>query len=231
MSSTRKKSPAVRPRKTPSTRPGPEGGARDANRKARTQAIARAALELFLQRGVEAVSVDDVVRRARVAKGSFYTYFRDQSEVVDALVEPVRDAVRGALDRCDVALREARDHGTLLGAYQTLGVELSTAVLAHPDVTRLYLQERRAPNHGPRAPLARLAAEIDERAVTLTEAAHVHKLLKPLEPKVTAATVVGAVEHLLHRALAGADLGPPDAIPEVLLRLVLEGVGVPPPAA
>ena len=64
MSSTRKKSPAVRPRKTPSTRPGPEGGARDANRKARTQAIARAALELFLQRGVEAVSVDDVVRRA-----------------------------------------------------------------------------------------------------------------------------------------------------------------------
>lgn len=224
MSSPRKRSPSVRPRNAPSTRPGPEGGARDANRKARTQAIARAALELFLQRGVEAVSIDDVVRRARVAKGSFYTYFRDQSEVVDALVEPVRDAVRGALDRCDAAIREARDHAALLGAYEALGVELSAAVLAHPDVTRLYLQERRAPHHGPRAPLARLAAEVDERAVRLTEAAHLHGLLKPLEPRVTAATVVGAIEHLLHRALSGDDLGPLDAIPEVLLRLVLEGL-------
>ena len=86
MSSPRKRAPAVRPRNAPQARPGPAGGTRDANRKARTQAIAKAALELFLDRGVEAVSVDDVVRRARIAKGSFYTYFRDQSELVEALI-------------------------------------------------------------------------------------------------------------------------------------------------
>ena len=44
MSGTRKKSPAVRPRNAPSARPGPAGGTRDANRKARTQGIAKAAL-------------------------------------------------------------------------------------------------------------------------------------------------------------------------------------------
>ncbi len=228
MSSVRKRSPAVRPRNAPSARPGPAGGTRDANRKARTQAIAKAALELFLDRGVEGVSVDDVVRRARIAKGSFYTYFRDLSEVVEALIEPVGDAVRASLDACDTAIREARDYDSLLGAYQTLGLALSTAVLANPDVTRLYLQERRAPDHGPRSPLARLAAEIDHRAVTLTEAAHLHGLLKAFDPRVTAATVVGAVEHLLHRALSGHDLGPMDAIPEILLRLVVDGIGVGP---
>ena len=231
MSSARRKSPSVRPRNAPSARPGPAGGTRDANRRARTQAIARAALELFLDRGVEAVSVDDVVRRARIAKGSFYTYFRDQSEVVEALIEPVRDAVNAALDACDAAIREARDYDALLGAYQRLGLALSAAVLAHPDVTRLYLQERRAPDHGPRVPLARLAADIDRRAVTLTEAAHLHGLLKALDPRVTAATVVGAVEHLLHRALSGHDLGPVEAIPEILLRLVVDGVGVGPTGA
>ena len=107
MSSPRKRAPAVRPRNAPQARPGPAGGTRDANRKARTQAIAKAALELFLDRGVEAVSVDDVVRRARIAKGSFYTYFRDQSELVEALIEPVRDAVHASLDACDAAIREA----------------------------------------------------------------------------------------------------------------------------
>ncbi len=227
MSSARRRAPAVRPRKRPAERPGPEGGARDANRRARTQDIARAALELFLQRGVEAVSVDDVVRRAKVAKGSFYTYFGGLAELLDALVEPVRDATLGALDRCEGTLRDATTREALLAGYQTLALELSATVLAHRDVTRLYLQERRAPRHGPSAPVAVLAAEIDRRAVLLTDAAHAHGLLRPLAAKVTAAIVVGAVEHLLHRALSGDDIGPLAEVPEVLLRVVVDGLAAP----
>lgn len=39
-----------------------------------------AGIELFEQRGLAAVSVDDIVKRAGVAKGSFYTHFSDRAE-------------------------------------------------------------------------------------------------------------------------------------------------------
>ena len=51
-------------KRAPKERPGPPGGKRDVNRKRRTHAIARAALGLFLERGVESVTIDDIAREA-----------------------------------------------------------------------------------------------------------------------------------------------------------------------
>ncbi len=39
-----------------------------------------AGVELFEEHGLSAVSVDDIVKRAGVAKGSFYTHFSDRAE-------------------------------------------------------------------------------------------------------------------------------------------------------
>src|SRR5262245_48909942 len=64
------------PRYLPTERPGPVGGKRDENRRRRTEEIAAAAQRLFLARGVLGVTIDDIVREAAVAKGSFYRYFR-----------------------------------------------------------------------------------------------------------------------------------------------------------
>ena len=42
---------------------------RDTNRKVREQALLDAALPLFLERGIESVSIDDITQTARTAKG------------------------------------------------------------------------------------------------------------------------------------------------------------------
>ncbi len=77
---------------------GPVAGKRAENRRMRTEALQRAALALFLQYGVEAVTIDQIVDGARTAKGSFYRYFRDKTDLVASLVEPVqtRNGISGA---------------------------------------------------------------------------------------------------------------------------------------
>ncbi|HLU67830.1 MAG TPA: TetR family transcriptional regulator, partial [Kofleriaceae bacterium] len=55
--------------RVPAVRPGPRGGVRDANRRARLETLADAALSLFLEGGVAGVPIDRIVERAGVAKG------------------------------------------------------------------------------------------------------------------------------------------------------------------
>lgn len=208
----------------PTERPGAPGGKRDRNRRERTSLLGQTALSLFLARGIEVVTIDDICKAADVAKGSFYRYFEDKEGLVEALVLPVEAAVREALDGCEVRLREARDPTALNAAYQGLALALFPVALGHLDVFRLYLQERAAPPVGARAPLARFARTIDDGSVRLTRVAVERGLLHVSDPRISAYAVVGAIERLAQAVLNGdLDASPIDIL-TTLIRLVLDGV-------
>ena len=48
--------------------------------------ILDAATHLFLDRSVSDTAIDDVVKLAGVAKGTFYLYFRDKYDLLDQIV-------------------------------------------------------------------------------------------------------------------------------------------------
>jgi AcrR family transcriptional regulator len=69
---------AAKPRKLPASR---------AERAAeRRQAIVAAALEEFVARGFTATRLDDVARRAGVAKGTIYLHFKDKESMFEELI-------------------------------------------------------------------------------------------------------------------------------------------------
>jgi AcrR family transcriptional regulator len=181
-------------------------------------------LRLFLERGVDQVTIDDLASEAGTAKGNFYRYFADKGELVQAVLEPLASRVREAMQRCEDALEEAHDDASLFRAYQALALTLMPAVLEHPDVVRLYLQEGRAPAAGARAPIRALADEIRVRATDLTQSAVDHGLLRIRDPRVSALAVIGAVEQLAFSVLSGDLDAPPDLIAGTLISLVLSGI-------
>src|SRR5712675_762448 len=73
---------------------------RAGRRAERREAILAAALEEFSARGFAATRLDDVARRAGVAKGTIYLYFRDKEslfqELVRAMVSPLVGAITTA---------------------------------------------------------------------------------------------------------------------------------------
>ena len=44
-------------------------------------------LQLIKENGLDATSVDDIVARAGVAKGTFYLYFKAKSDIISAIIE------------------------------------------------------------------------------------------------------------------------------------------------
>ena len=73
--------------------PGYRGFRRTPNR----QAVLGAAEELFAASGFAAVSIDDIVARAGVAKGTFYNHFCGKADIAQTIAEEIRADVRNRI--------------------------------------------------------------------------------------------------------------------------------------
>jgi len=214
-----------RPRRAgPVERPGAFGGKRDINRRKRVQDLIDAGLSLFLERGIEAVTIDEVAREAGMAKGNFYRYFRDKADLVEAVIEPVASTTREAVQACDDKLREADGRDDAVAAYGELGNRLIGALAMHPDAMCLYLQERRAPATTARQAISDLATDLDDRAVTLSQVAVDRRLVAISDPRVSAVAVLGAVEALALASVRNQVQMDPIATTKSLISIVLEGL-------
>src|ERR1700756_3004283 len=99
---------AARTRQARSVRPAKALGRRRRNGQNvpdRREAILAAALDEFSARGFAAARLDDVARRAGVAKGTIYLYFRDKEalfqELVRVMLVPLVSAIE-ALPSADL---------------------------------------------------------------------------------------------------------------------------------
>jgi len=134
VSERRSRGSAVKPRTHP--RPGAEKSA------ARREAILAAALDEFAASGFAATRIDDVARRAGVAKGTIYLYFRDKDALFHELVRSALSPIIAVLEQPppgDITLR-----GLLGVLTQTFVREIFGT--RRKDVIRLVLSE------GPRFP-------------------------------------------------------------------------------
>ena len=70
---------------------------------ARREAILAAALDEFAARGFEAARLDDVAKRAGVAKGTIYLYFRDKQSLFQELVRAMLTPLVGTIEALSAA--------------------------------------------------------------------------------------------------------------------------------
>jgi AcrR family transcriptional regulator len=70
----------------PDTAPLKPGSSRAARAAERRQAIIDAALDEFIARGFTATRLDDVAKRAGVAKGTIYLHFKDKESMFEELI-------------------------------------------------------------------------------------------------------------------------------------------------
>lgn len=90
-------------RASASRTPRAAAGKREARGVARREAILAAALDEFAARGFEAARLDDVARRAGVAKGTIYLYFRDKETLFQELIRATLTPLVGTIESMGAA--------------------------------------------------------------------------------------------------------------------------------
>ncbi|MET0747211.1 MAG: helix-turn-helix domain-containing protein, partial [Rhizobium sp.] len=107
----------------------PKEGRRERKRRQTRGRIEHAALALFLDRGFDQTTIEDITEAADVSKRSFFDYFRSKEEVVFAWQDSFADDLAGAV--------AARPAGEPL--VRVVEEALSAAVMAAFDPQRLAL--------------------------------------------------------------------------------------------
>ena len=73
-----------------------------ARREERRLQILACARDAFADQGYQAVTVDDIVARAQIARGTFYLYFDDKRAVLDTLIDDFLQRILGCIVSIDI---------------------------------------------------------------------------------------------------------------------------------
>lgn len=89
----------------------------------RREALMEAAAALLIAKGIDATTIDDIVSRAGVAKGTFYHYFATKTDVILALRDQFSRrflaSVDNAMNACSPTDFRGRLNGWIAGAVDT----------------------------------------------------------------------------------------------------------------
>jgi AcrR family transcriptional regulator len=184
-------------------------------RVARTrEALMQAGYELFAERGLHEVSVDDIIEKASISKQTFYNHFTDKFALAKDVYLSIRKQIESEIaainaDIPDPATRVARG----------ICIYVKTA-LNEPDhirfITRMLIQD-----------------------IGIEDPAN-HGLMKDLEAgllagrfvvrsfETGAAFVLGAAEPLLLSVLASQNKATAINLTQEFMTLILRGLAVPP---
>lgn len=203
---------------TPVAAAASEKAPRTARGERTLRKILTAALEEFGDRGFSDASIVGITRRAKVALGTFYTYFDSKEEVFQALVRDmsaqVRDHVAPAIAQASDGLdRERR----ALAAFLRFAAE-------HKQVYRIIDEAEFVDPEGFRTHYETTAARIAARLGETAERGELREDDSPLAHEVIAWALMGANVFLgLRFAVWGNS--DPDEVAAITNRLLRHGLG------
>ncbi len=198
-------------------------GKREANKARKLAALEIAALDLFLEQGYDPASIEMVVAKAEIARGTFYLYFGGKSALFQHVLNRLLVPVENALLACRDALAVAGSADEARTAYLALSASLTQTVLSHPREALLFYREHR---HSGEAGewLGRWSARTDVVVIDMVRSLMERGLLRSTDPQIVALAILGAVDRLAFAALSGEDLGDPIVLGEEVVRLFGEGL-------
>ncbi|MEE8410105.1 MAG: TetR/AcrR family transcriptional regulator [Myxococcota bacterium] len=196
---------------------------REANKARKLAALEDTALGLFLELGYDPASIEMVVAKAEIARGTFYLYFGGKAALFRHVLNRLLIPVEAALLTCRDALAAARNVDEARQAYLALAASLTQLVLGHPRVALLFYREQR---HSGEAGewLGLWSARTDDVVTDMVRSLMERNLLRRTDPRVVALAILGATDRLAFAALSGNDLGDPVALGEEVVRLFGEGL-------
>ncbi|MNI01143.1 HTH-type transcriptional regulator SrpR [compost metagenome] len=103
-------------------------------RNERLQQIMKAAVEVYLEKGVRAADIGEIAQRAGIARGLVYYYFKDKIELFQTLFIRSSEAVNASTH---AALTTPEPVRTRLEKYALF---LLKSGVDHPQMVRMYIQ-------------------------------------------------------------------------------------------
>ncbi|MGE0853912.1 MAG: TetR/AcrR family transcriptional regulator [Gammaproteobacteria bacterium] len=162
---------------------------REKDREKKRDAVLRMAARFFNEKGYHATSLDDVAARLNVTKPTLYYYVKNKEEILF-------ECVRIGLQMIDAAAKDADQRGGS-AVEKLVAVAHKYAEIVTEDFGMCVIRVGEDPlPPASRKKLRRLKARIDRRFRSLIEQGIAEGDLAPMDPKLAAFTLAGAISWI-----------------------------------
>ena len=159
---------------------------RDSASEQRRAQILEAALQCFLERGLQATTIEHICERSGASNGSLYHYFGGKEQLLRAICDQLMDPL---LERAQALLAEPREPEDQLRALVRLWVG---HVVTHRDHMLVFQQERHVIERGAAWKGVRDSRKAFER---LAEDALARAGAGSADPRLALSALLGMVNH------------------------------------
>jgi AcrR family transcriptional regulator len=190
-------------------------------REERREQVLRSAMEVFAHKGYHATSVGDIIKRAQIARGTFYLYFETKRQIFEAILEVALQGLVSRLHRIELSpqspppLEQLRANVGRVIAFLLSERELTQILLRHAD--------------GLDADFDRRLSEFYDTIMNLIEgvlrAGQLMALVRPCDRRIVAACILGSIKEVMARLTAEASQAPDlEVVVDEVVNFGLRGI-------
>lgn len=193
----------------------------EALRERRRREIVAAAREVFAIRGYHAASIDHVIERAGIARGTFYLYFEGKHDVFESLLEEALAELRARIKRVDLGPGAMPPHVQLRGSL----VRALEYVLENPHFTRLLLGSWMNPDPEVAGTVDAFYRHVEELIARSIKHGMRLGLVRRIDASLVAAALLGTVRGITGKLLESKKKPPIERAVDEIIALVIAGIG------
>jgi AcrR family transcriptional regulator len=190
-------------------------------REERREQVLRSAMEVFAHKGYHATSVGDIIKRAHIARGTFYLYFENKRQIFEAILEMALQGLVSRLHRIELSpqspppLEQLRANVGRVIAFLLSERELTQILLRHAE--------------GLDADFDRRLSAFYDTIMNLIEgvlrAGHLMALVRPCDRRIVADCILGSIKEVMARVTSEAGQAPDlDLVVNEVVNFGLRGI-------
>lgn len=186
----------------------------------RREQLLIAARDVFVDKGFGAATVDDIVARTGVARGTFYLYFPDKRAIFEALVDDFLQRISGAVRSIDLAPGSPPPAEQLRANIRRV-VELA---LGEPAIVKLALFDASGLDPELDEKLRHYYEALRQLIAESLEVGQQLGMVRDGDRRVMVAAGLGGLKEVLVDAVRGDIEHDPAAITDEIMRFIASGL-------
>lgn len=162
-------------------------------REERREQVLRSAIEVFAQKGYHATSIGDIIKRAAIARGTFYLYFENKRQIFEAILDMALQGLVSRLRRIELSpqspppLEQLRENVGRIIAFLLWERDLTQILLRHAEGLDVEFDRR----------LSAFYETIVEFIVDALRTGQTMGLVRPCHLQIVASCILGSIKEVV----------------------------------
>jgi AcrR family transcriptional regulator len=187
----------------------------------RRRQILAAAKAVFAEAGYHGASINAIIERAQIARGTFYLYFESKSAVFDSILDQALADLRARIHRIDVETPGAPAPQIALREQVMSTFEY---IVSDRPLAMLLLSAGHTPDAEAAARLDQFYGEVGDLLERAVEAGMEIGLLRTCKPELVAAAMLGLIRGVIELVVRKGEDAEVDEVVTEMLMVALRGV-------